>query len=437
MHLICKPVFLILSTALLLSGCNDDEHIYPQPSWSAPELLENAPGNADQAQLAQDDSGNAIVVWEQLDGARHDIWACRYNAASRAWEAPVTLENNDWVDARYPRIAINAGGTATVIWQQDAGALTNIWASRYSAGVWGPAVQIDSELGDADNARIAIDSAGNALAVWRQIEGPRYDIWYCRYNGGWAAAAKLETDDAGGANGPQVACEAAGAFMTVWYQNDGTRDNIWARRYSGGSWSDATLIEHDDSGNAVEPLIACDAAGNALAVWYQSDGTHGNIWAGRYAGGVWGAPLKLNSQDMSGTSTPQLAVNAAGEAVAVWGQHDGARIKLWACRYTGGSWGAAQPLETNAAGDVNDKAVALDPAGNATVIWLTDDGTARDLWTCRYAADSGRWSNPIEFENRPEQAYGPVLVLNAAGEALAVWSQEVGGAFSIFASRRR
>lgn len=441
MHLIRKPVFLILSAALLFSGCkdkDDENHYLPptvQQTWSAPELLESAPGSAEQAKLAQDDSGNAIAVWEQQDGTRYDSWACRYNAASHAWEAPVKLENDDSGDARYPRIAIDASGSAIAVWQQHDGTRTNILASRYSAGSWSPAVEIDSALGNAENPRVAIDAAGNALAVWQQQDGARHDIWYCRYNGGWAAAAKLENDEINGAVDPQIACDATGKFMAVWYQSDGTRDNIWARRYSGG-WTAAVEIE-SAADNASEPQIACDAAGNAIAVWYQSDGTHTSIWANRYAGGVWGTPLKLNSQDMTGLTTPQLAMNAAGEAVAIWGQHDGGRMNLWAGRYSGGSWSAAQLLETNDTGDVSDQTIALDPAGNATAIWLTSDGAAYDLWTCCYAADSGLWSNPVEFENRPERAVNPALALNPSGEALAVWSQEVGGSFSIFASRRR
>jgi hypothetical protein len=32
----------------------------------------------------------------------------------------------------------------------------------------------------------------------------------------------------------------------------------------------------------VEPQVAIDANGNALAVWYQSDGATYSVWANRY-----------------------------------------------------------------------------------------------------------------------------------------------------------
>ncbi len=48
------------------------------------------------------------------------------------------------------------------------------------------------------------------------------------------------------------------------------------------SWGTAVLIETDNAGSAYSPQIAVDAGGNAWAVWEQSDGTRYSIWANRY-----------------------------------------------------------------------------------------------------------------------------------------------------------
>jgi len=42
------------------------------------------------------------------------------------------------------------------------------------------------------------------------------------------------------------------------------------------------LFETDDAGGAFSPQIAIDTNGNAIAVWYQSDGARNNIWANRW-----------------------------------------------------------------------------------------------------------------------------------------------------------
>ncbi|TPW09101.1 MAG: hypothetical protein FD130_2655, partial [Halothiobacillaceae bacterium] len=51
---------------------------------------------------------------------------------------------------------------------------------------------------------------------------------------------------------------------------------------AGAGWGVAGLIETDNAGSASSPQVAIDANGNALAVWHQSDGTRYNIWANRY-----------------------------------------------------------------------------------------------------------------------------------------------------------
>ena len=69
----------------------------------------------------------------------------------------------------------------------------------------------------------------------------------------------------------------------MWAQFDGTRNNIWANRYTAGTgWGTAALIETNNAGSADSPQVAINANGNALAVWRQSDGTRDNIWANRY-----------------------------------------------------------------------------------------------------------------------------------------------------------
>ena len=100
---------------------------------------------------------------------------------------------------------------------------------------------------------------------------------------GWGTAELIETDDAGDAGVPQIAFDAAGNALAVWEQSDGIRFSIWSNRYTAGSgWGTPELIEADDTGGAECPQIAFDAAGNALAVWRQFDGVRYNIWSNRY-----------------------------------------------------------------------------------------------------------------------------------------------------------
>jgi len=133
-----------------------------------------------------------------------------------------------------------------------------------------------------------VDSNGNAVAVWQQLDGTRNNIWANRYVAGvgWGTAELIETDNAGDAYKPQVAVDSSGNTVAVWRQWDGTRYNIWSNRYIPGfGWGTATLIETDNAGDASSPQVAVDSSGNAVAVWKQYDGTRKNIWANRYVAG--------------------------------------------------------------------------------------------------------------------------------------------------------
>jgi len=92
---------------------------------------------------------------------------------------------------------------------------------------------------------------------------------------------------------PKIAIDANGNAVAVWSQYDGTRLNIWANRYVAGTgWGTAALIETDNAGAAVLPRVAMDANGNAIAVWVQFDGTRNNVWANRYVyvSNTWARP---------------------------------------------------------------------------------------------------------------------------------------------------
>ena len=70
----------------------------------------------------------------------------------------------------------------------------------------------------------------------------------------------------------------------MWAQNDGARLNIYANRFtaSAGSWGTAVLIQTESTSEGFEAQIAVNANGNALAVWSQFDGTRYSIVANSF-----------------------------------------------------------------------------------------------------------------------------------------------------------
>ncbi|RJF96460.1 hypothetical protein D3870_21820 [Noviherbaspirillum cavernae] len=411
-------------------------------AWKTAQLTET--DDADTArdpQIAVDAGGNALAVWSQSDGTRFNILANRYTAGS-GWGSAQAIETGNASGAFVPHIAIDAGGNAIAVWCQTDGTRFSIWANRYSAGSgWGSAQLIESDnASDAYDPRIAFDAAGNALVVWTQSDGTRFNVWANRYTvgTGWGAAQLIETDNAGDALFPRIAIDGSGNALAVWQQSDGAQIDIRANRYTvGAGWGTAQLIETGNAGDARLPQIAFDASGNALAVWTQSDGTRYSIWSNRYtAGSGWGTPQLVETDNADHAFDPQIAIDAGGNALAVWTQSDGTRVNVWANRYTTGKgWGTAQLLETENGGDASNPQIAFDAAGNALAVWTQDDGTRNNIWGSRYATATGwRTARPIQ-SRKDEHAGLTQIAIDASGNALAVWQQNDGTRDNIWVNR--
>ena len=368
-------------------------------SWGTAALIEtNDSGVAIEPQVTFDAFGNAVAVWMQYDdvSGRYNIWSNRYTASTGLWGTAVAISNNVG-SAQSPQVAVDANGNAIAVWHQDDGH-TNIYTNRYTAstGLWGIAALLETnDAGYAYYPQVAIDAYGNAIVVWYQNVGYPYNIWSNRYTAStnsWSGAAKIETNTAGNALNPQIAIDANGNVVAVWQQYDdvASRYDIWSNRYtaSTGIWSTASPIETDNAGWATQPQVVFDTSGNAVAVWMQSDGSRYNIWSNRYIAstGLWGMAVLLETDNTGDANNPQIAVDAHGNAVAVWMQSDGSRYNIWSNRYIAstGLWGTAVLLETDNTGDANEPQVAIDTNGNAVAVWLQSDGQRTTIWSNMY-----------------------------------------------------
>jgi hypothetical protein len=410
-------------------------------AWGTPTLIEsdNA-GNALYPQVAFDSSGNAVAVWQQHDGARNNIWANRYTPAS-GWGTAVLIETDNAGTAYEPQVAIDSSGDAMAVWRQSDGTQYNIWANRYTSGTgWGTAVLIETDnAGSAYTPQVAFDSTGNAVAVWSQSDGTRDNIQANRYTSasGWGTAVLIETDNAGHARYPQVAFDSSGNATAVWHQSDGTRDNIQANRYTSGTgWGTPVLIETDNAGIAQFPEVAIDSSGNAMAVWFQDDGTRYNIWANLYTSGSgWGTAVLIETDNAGNAEFPQVAFDSSGNATAVWAQSDGIRKNIRANCYTSASgWGTAVLIETDNAGIAQFPEVAMDSSGNAVAVWQQSDGTRQNVWANRCPSGAG-WGTAVLIEtDNLGDAIRPQVSFDSTGNAMAVWHQTDGTRYNILAN---
>ena len=336
--------------------------------------------NSEGARIVMDAGGNALAVWRKRE-VTIDIWANRYTAGV-GWGTAGRIETDDAGNANNPQLAIDANGNALAVWSQDDGTRNNIVANRYDAVTgWGSAMLVEhDDTGDAADPQISFATNGDAVAVWLQSDGTRGNVVSNRYTvgAGWGTATLVETA-AVDPYDPQIVADRNGDMIAIWAQFDGTHTNIVVNRATAAGWG--TVAPITDTINAFLPQIATDSQGNALAIWVQQNGSAYDAWAARYTGGSWGAPALLTPN----AASPHLAFDAGGNALAVGASDDGARTNIWASRFDAHTgWGPSSLIETDDAGGALEPQIAIDAQGNALAVWYQSDGATLSIWANRY-----------------------------------------------------
>jgi len=375
-------------------------------AWGSAEPIGANAGGGSTPQIAIDNSGNAIAVWQQSGS----IWANRFDSsidltiAATGWGSAELIEANAG-NASDPQIAFDNSGNALAIWQQtDDIFRTSIFANRFDSSVdltiaatgWGNAELV--EIDDTESAfrpQITFDNSGNAIAVWVQ-QGTSDGIWVNHFDGsiggtGWGSAELISANVAvASAWLPQIAIDSNGNALAVW-SNFSASGNIYANRFDGSNWGSAELIQTvaGNPSSSAPPQIAFDNSGNALAIWQQYNGSTGdNIWANRFdgsSGGTgWGSAELVETDDVNTASDPQIAFDSRGNALAVWVQFDSSNNRsIMAKRFIGTSWGTVELVETIDT-DVSAPQIVFDNRDHALVVWQQYDSTRYNIWANRF-----------------------------------------------------
>jgi len=393
------------------------------PAWLAPVTVSAAGQHASVPQIALDGGGNAVAVWCRYDGT-HTIVQSAFRPAGGAWQAPVALSAAGR-DALDPQVAFDAAGDAFAVWTRSDGTNQIAQAAvRPAGGTWQAPVSLSGAGQDAAYPQIGADGTGDAVAVWTRAgfgEESRVQAAARPAGGPWQAPVSLSAagQDAYDA---QVAIDPHGAAVAVWDRSDGTDQIVQvASRAAGGAWQPPLSLSASGQ-NAIYPQVAVDGQGTAAVVWQRFDGVNSIVQAAvRPAGGSWpSSPVDVSLADGS-AEAPQVALDAAGNAVAVW-QRFGASgsVVQAASRPVGGGWQAPVPL-SRTGHDAEAPQVAIGDHGDAVAVWDRADG-ARTIVQAAVRPAGGGWSStPDDLSDAGQSATGAQVAVDGQGDAVATW----------------
>lgn len=206
-------------------------------SWGTPELIETNTGpNINHNKIAVSSNGDAIAVWRQNDTTTFtdDVWYNHYVSGS-GWGTADVLDTSS-LSTSSPSVAIDDTGNAMVVWEQlGSGGGKHIWGRYFnvSSGWQGASIAETATTNTfSGSPQVALAGNGIAFVVWMMSDGV-YNAYANRfeYGQGWGSSQPLETSNTA-ASFPRVIADSNGNAVTVWYQKDTSNiAHIWGNLY--------------------------------------------------------------------------------------------------------------------------------------------------------------------------------------------------------------
>lgn len=461
------------------------------PTWLPPEDRSAPLRDADDGGVAMDASAGIVAIWER-EGSTPFNRAVQTSFRPPGGSFSATADVSS--PAQDPVVAMNHAGEAVAAWWHSTAGVYTLQASvRPPGGSFGPAQDIGGlapdftgsppsiqlEMNDAGAAVIAwlsrdpapepepdvqtieavvrapggafseaetlsdvedlvlepdvaIDASGDAIAVWRVIEEEESVAQALAGSapGGFSGAPVDLPKGLDHVSGLDVDATPGGAATVVFvgFDDPGKDEDeeplpVEESRVEaisgqiGGPFSAPTALS-DPTGRAFQPRLAIDAAGGAVVVWVdQEEPLNSEIHASvRPPGGSFPGPAGAVEIAGSGgnATSPSLAVNDQGAAVAVWQQGAPTRI-LASVRPPAGGFPPAAGISTPGA-DALFPDVAIAPTGDAVAAWRRFDGSHWILQSAGYDA------NPPVFRSISIPAGGTVgETVSVAADPFDVW----------------
>jgi len=177
---------------------------------------------------------------------------------------------------------------------------------------------------------------------------------------------------------------------------------------------------------ATAAQIGLGARGDGIAVWQRLvDGGPVVEAAAHPAGGAWTAPAMLGAPGERGRA-PAVAVDGAGNALAVYERFDGANWRIAAAERpaASGVWSAPVPISP-AGQDARDAHVAFDGSGGALVAWEQSSGLS---WVVEAATRpvGADWTAPVQIADAGADVRNLQIAMAGDGRAVIVWERVTG-----------
>lgn len=427
----CRLATSLLGAAALATtvlGCSEDAAAGPGAA---------AAGGAGAASGTDASWGDAAGASGGQGGAAGSGGSGGSYPTPSQWE-PAAALSLTVQDGLRPRVAMDAAGSAHVVWDQKDGQPGSVLArtayAKGSGGVFGPMEWVsESSAAHCWNAAVA-ESAGTVHVVWSsQSAGPdTEEVYYrARSSGGWGSAINVSNTAAKSLR-PAVAATSAGGLFVGWDEATLGLDNydVWFVAWTGSGFGAIEDVSQNPGGQvygSVHSRIVVDPSGDPIVVW--SDSMPGGgpyfVHARRRQAGAW-QPTEQVSTLGTGLIRPGAAVGPDGSVHVVYRSGS----SLFHQVRSGGLWSAPAALPPDPVKPLERAAVAVDDNGVAHVV--AEDNSYGDGEVYYTHDASGDWSGWLDISNTPGSSSLNAEIAYGHGELVVVWQDDAAGDYDIW-----
>ncbi|UCB52885.1 MAG: T9SS type A sorting domain-containing protein, partial [Candidatus Zixiibacteriota bacterium] len=287
--------------------------------------------NQGHPQIAIRADGGFAVVWEDFRRGGSDIFMRRFDqSASPLSDDYIVNEGLGRFYHGRPDLACDELGNLLVVWEDTRGGLLEIYAQLFdnSGNPTGGNLRVNCQ-GMISNFSPSCDMSpgGDFVAVWSATEGSQSDVYGRLFSSsGEPVDACFRINDDGLSVDhlqPRVAMDGSGGFVVVWQDGREEQDRIYAQRFApDGSRKGANFAVYCDRSNPAQydADVDLNQRGDFVVTWVEPFLSPATIFAQRYDSS--GAPVDTNlavvDDPLASPEDPKVAMTDDGHFMVAW-----------------------------------------------------------------------------------------------------------------------
>jgi hypothetical protein len=347
------------------------------------------------------------------------------------------------------QVGTDSAGNSYAIWAEEEGRSVSTAILPFGASAWTGYSDLWVEVSKNEVGlfpQISVAPNGHAIAVWcvgcnplTECDTPSYITYYSFFNGvNWSTATPIDLASTSSLiTYPQVAIAPSGNAIAVWDSANLLESFPVISTYNATSntWTPSIPLSNKSShGYTTFPQIAVDAAGNGVAIWQRADASQTTTVVESKASpfAITTSPALVAQGDLSLNTSglqfygmvPKIALNSEGNGIAVWDTYRNSAFTPQAKSYINGLWTVHHNLYGT---NVSNKNTFPQPAINASGLGVATWFVGNEILAARRNA-KGHWTNATEVTSGGTGLEGtlfPQIAMDQQGQAVIVYVGEV------------